>query len=407
MMLKQLRFKIVMINVGIVGFVLFLVFTAICVGSYRTSRDRLEAGLRIALQSERGEMPDVPVIGTRGEEKDRMNALPSYVSVTLDDSGIIEKASRMNVSIEDSVLQIAVDEAVSRSDECAIISDMDLIYFRQYTPDGMKLAFADTGGITGAVRDTVISSVTLFIICIAVLVCISILLSSLAVKPVERAWIQQKQFVADASHELKTPLTVILANNNIIMSHADQTVNSQRQWLEGSEEEAVRMKTLIDQMLILAKSDAEQRSVNFESVNVSELLNETALCLEPLSYDKGVTLECDIAPGVTVSSERAMLARLVQILMDNAIKYAAPGTAVTLKLTPDVPHEITVRDYGIVISEDELPYIFDRFYRADRARSEGGFGLGLAIAKQCADTIHARLSVTSSESDGTVFRIRL
>ena len=233
---------------------------------------------------------------------------------------------------------------------------------------------------------------------------ISFLLSSFAVKPVKSAWEQQKQFVADASHELKTPLTVILANNNIMMSHTNSTVKDEKQWLESTEEEAQHMKSLIDQMLFLAKSDAGETNVEMSEVDFSEIVEGTSLNFEPVAFEKGVMIDPQIDSEVTLIGNATQLNQLSHILIDNAVKYSEENSTVTIKLKKHSDGvEFSVNNFGSVISEDDLEHIFDRFYRAEKSRTTKGYGLGLSIAKKIVESTNGKLTVQSNEKDGTTF----
>ncbi|MBQ2093175.1 MAG: HAMP domain-containing histidine kinase, partial [Ruminococcus sp.] len=221
---------------------------------------------------------------------------------------------------------------------------------------------------------------------------------------VKKAWEQQKQFVADASHELKTPLTVILANNNIMMSHRDSTVKDEAQWLESTQEEAGHMKKLIDQMLYLAKSDAGTAAVQYSDVNFSEIVEGAALNFEPVAFEKEIMIDTEIEPDIVLNGNATELNQLVHILTDNAVKYADKETTVTIKLSKKNDRvEFSVNNFGNVISKEDMEHIFDRFYRAEKSRTTKGYGLGLSIAKKIVESTNGKLTVQSNEKDGTTF----
>ena len=233
---------------------------------------------------------------------------------------------------------------------------------------------------------------------------ISLVLSGFAVKPVKTAWEQQKQFVADASHELKTPLTVILANNNIMMSHGSSTVSDEKQWLESTEEEAQHMKKLIDQMLFLAKSDAGETNLEMSDVDLSEIIEGASLNFEPVAFEKGVLIETQIDSGMILRGNALQLNQLAHILIDNAVKYSSPDSVIKIRLCKKGDSvEFSVNNRGNVIGENELEHIFDRFYRAERSRTTKGYGLGLSIAQKIVQSMNGRLTSKSNEQDGTTF----
>ena len=278
------------------------------------------------------------------------------------------------------------------------------MYLKKSDMAHSKIIFADNSFISGSLRTSVIISVLMLTGAMAVIFLISLWLSGLAVKPVKRAWEQQKQFVADASHELKTPLTVILANNNIMMSHKDSTVADERQWLESTEEEANHMKKLIDNMLFLAKSDAGETKVQLSTVDFSEMAEACALNFEPVAFEKEIMIDTDIESGITLEGDATQLNQLVHILVDNAVKYADPGTTVTIRLQKHGDKvEFSVNNKGTPIPKEDIEHIFDRFYRAEKSRTTKGYGLGLSIAQNIVQSMNGRLTVQSDAENGTTF----
>ena len=237
---------------------------------------------------------------------------------------------------------------------------------------------------------------------------ISLFLARWALRPVEKSWAQQRQFVADASHELKTPLTVILANNNILLAHKHDTVESQKKWIVSTQDEAEHMRKLVDELLFLAKSDAAETHRMFTSVDLSELVWAVLLQFEPVAYEKQITLDSQVEPDIVVQGDPTMLKQLIHILLDNACKYAPPQGDVSLGLKRRQNDALLwVRNTGSAISQDDIPHIFERFYRSDKARSNaGGFGLGLAIAKSISQT-HRGQIFASSEKNAVTFTVKI
>ena len=233
-------------------------------------------------------------------------------------------------------------------------------------------------------------------------------LADVAVKPTEEAWKQQKRFIADASHDLKTPLTVIMANNDIMLSHPNSAVAEQKKWLESTKEEGEHMQALINKMLELARSESLVSTIKLENTNISELSEKTALQLEPVAYEKNVEIVSEITPNIVVKSNGEEFTRLVYILVDNAIKYAPVNSKITVRLYSTKKGVILdINNSGSVISKEELPHIFERFYRSDSARTNGGFGLGLSIAKNIVTALNGEISATSTKENGTTFTVKL
>ena len=238
----------------------------------------------------------------------------------------------------------------------------------------------------------------------------SFFLARWATKPVIRAWHQQSRFIADASHELKTPLAVILANNSILLSHPDKTISEHRQWVESTQAEAEMMETLISDLLFLAKPDSDQDSKLYGDIDLSEIVATNALQFESVAFERHIDLDSDIAEGIIVHANGSRLQRLVGTLIDNACKYANEGGRVDISLYHR-GHEavLHVSNTGNPIAPEDLPNIFDRFYRADKARSRDskGYGLGLSIAKEVAEELGGTISVTERAGFATTFTVRI
>ena len=231
-----------------------------------------------------------------------------------------------------------------------------------------------------------------------------------ALAPAEKAWEQQNRFVADASHELKTPLTVILANLDILSSHPDSTIREQRQWIRNTREEAERMRDLIQDLLFLAKSDANALPVLTAEVDMTDCAEDRALNFEAVAFENDVTLDTEIENGLKVTGSESQLKQLLTILLDNAVKYAGPKGRVLMKVFRKQDKVIvSVNNTGEPISAEDLPHIFERFYRPDksRARADGGCGLGLSIAENIVQQHNGTITCTSSREEGTTFRVEL
>ncbi len=232
-------------------------------------------------------------------------------------------------------------------------------------------------------------------------------LSRLAVAPMERAMEREKQFVTDASHDLKTPLAVILANSSILKS--DPALTGQRRWIESTEDAAKQMQQMIGQMLTLADVERPDAPLQRVPVDLSALATRAALQMEPVAYDKGVSLETELAEAVTLRADAAYLEQILAGLLENAIKYEPAGGTVCLSLSASRRHaRLAVRNAGSAIAAEDLPHIFERFYRADKSRrSSGGHGLGLAITRQMVEALGGRIEAESPPDGGTVFTVTL
>ena len=239
---------------------------------------------------------------------------------------------------------------------------------------------------------------------------LSFFLARMSLRPVEHAFSEQQRFVQDASHELKTPLTVILANLSILKSRPASSIQEEMLWIQNTETEARRMQELTERLLFLAKADAKNMPTRSEVLSLSTLVESTALPFTALAFERKLSLALDISPALSVRGDAQTLAQLLAILLDNALKYAAPGTEVTVRLCRQKKHALlSVHNNGELIPADALPRLFDRFFRVDksRARAAGGYGLGLSIAKTIANAHGGDIRADSTAEHGTVFTVTL
>jgi heavy metal sensor kinase len=223
----------------------------------------------------------------------------------------------------------------------------------------------------------------------------------------ERSFVAVQHFSADAAHELRTPLT-ILKGELEVASRAPQSEEEYRRVLTSCLEEVDRLSALVEDLLFLARSDSGHVSLPQTPVNLAEVLNDITSALSALAEEAGVT--CTIAPALPawVRGSEPLLFRLVFNLGENAIKYTPAGGAMTISLKTDETWiSLEVSDTGPGIAPEEQERIFDRFYRGDRARSRGGAGLGLALARSIALVHNGQIGVASTLGQGSCFRVSL
>lgn len=225
---------------------------------------------------------------------------------------------------------------------------------------------------------------------------ISVSLARMALAPVEESWKKQKQFVADASHELKTPLSVIMANTDIIMSHRDESVESQMKWLENTRSESQRMADLVADLLFLAKND-DGLKVQLEDVNLSDCVSSIVLGYDAVFYENKKAFTYDIAPDLHVTGNVKQLKQLATILLDNANKYSKDIGNIKLTLSSSGKNAVlAVQNDSEQLTDEQLQHLFDRFYTVDPSRNKnnGGNGLGLSIAKTICENHEGTIKVT-------------
>ncbi len=217
------------------------------------------------------------------------------------------------------------------------------------------------------------------------------------------------QFTADASHELRTPVSIMRTTAEVTLARP-RSAPEYAKALEQILAESERTTALIEDLMLLARSDAREEEAHMEVVNLAELSREACEDARRMAGSEGAALQVTGDRSCEVRGDHDSLRRLALILIDNAIKYSRPGGEVEVRVgSRERMGVLEVRDRGIGIGADDLPHIFERFYRVakDRSRRVDGFGLGLSIAQTIAARNGGRIEVESSEGEGSVFRVVL
>jgi len=235
----------------------------------------------------------------------------------------------------------------------------------------------------------------------------SLILSKAAIRPIQAAWQKQLDFTADASHELRTPITVIQTNLDLVMDNRDETVESQMKWLENIETENKRMAKLVEDLLTLSRADTDQQMLEKETFMIDEAISEAATPFEPIANEKNIKLNIYANNQTAFFGDRKRMKQLMVILLDNALNYTDSGAVTVALAKGEKEITVTVSDTGHGIEAEYIGKIFDRFYRVAKTRSlnQEGSGLGLSIAKWIVQEHGGVIQVTSTPGSGTVFTV--
>ncbi|MEG0919553.1 MAG: HAMP domain-containing sensor histidine kinase [Bacilli bacterium] len=403
-MLKKLQYKIIAINMTLVGVVLIVVFVISGISNYNFQKGLIDKTLDITLKRPSIEMKE-PI----NKREKNGNVLSSLI---LFDQGT------KTISIEENGLQLneetvssTVNTIVKDKSNYGYIIDEELYYAKISNGETIKIAIVSGTHLKDNVLDSISISILLFFIAMVGIFLISIQLSKMAIKPIKTTFEKQNNFVADASHELKTPLTVIIANNNIIKNNMDKPVFSQEQWINSTYYEACHMKKLIDELLFLAKVE-DREKCDIETINISDLLLGEIIRIEATVYDKNKYIDNNINENIHIKGNSTQIVQLIKILMDNSIKYAYENSTITVELYQEGKYiYMNINNKGEVIPKDSLSLIFDRFYRVDKARTGEpgvtGYGLGLSIAKAIVDNHNGSIKAISDQLNGTTMVVKL
>ena len=366
-MISRLRKKIIAINVISVCIV-FVVAMAIVfsMGYARINDERI---IRLIGVVEQENVNDVEISQLKG-----------IVVVEYSDEQEFVTMRGEDVKLTDEEISAVVEKVILK-DKTEGWLNSRLLYAKRTVNGITRIALYDgDSNVKGVVMYVMYMLIALIVGSISYLV-ISYVLARIALTPVEESWNKQKQFLADASHELKTPLSVIMANTEIIASHGDETVDSQRKWIENTRLESERMAGLVNDLLFLAKND-DGLKAQMETVNLSECVETIVLSHEAVLYESGKSFNYRIAPDLTVLGNDGQLKQLTAILLDNANKYSTGSGNILLAVeTVGKNAQITVSNDCNALTQEQLKHLFDRFYTVDQSRSNSGNGLGLSIAQ--------------------------
>ena len=320
--------------------------------------------------------------------------------------------------VSPAVLEVALKDGSATVENTSADGETQRIYVLPAEDSDGSQVFLQIGRSIEAELDTLEELRTILLAVVALSVAPAMvggyMLSGRVLRPIKTAVDSQRTFIADASHELKTPIAVVRTNAELLERHIASpkgVSEADRESVADIISETERLGRMVDQMLTLAQADAGRVTMAIDDdVALDELMDEVGRSMNALADSHGVTLRTAASPHIEVLGDRERLRELLVILVDNAIKYTLSGGQIELSLRRKGRNgTISVTDTGQGIPADSLAHIFDRFYRVDKARSrdEGGTGLGLAIAKHIVDAHSGTIGITSTVGVGTTVTVEL
>ena len=304
-MLKKLKIRLILHNILILGIVFALLFAAFSLFVYIREEIEITNALKENIMSAAGNFGGMGSIPNPDEK-----IYDVSITVLVSPKGEIIYSNKTDTDMQS--IKDAIRYAMEWDSDRGIYFDQNLSFLRQSTTKGIIISFLSREHINARLKENLVQGALTGLVFMLVFSFISIRLASMALAPVEKAWEQQKQFLADASHDLKTPLTVILANNNIISSHRDQTVESQMKWIESTNEEAGRMSDLVNKMLELAKGEEAKEELKIGEVNLSEVVENSILQFEVVAFEKDVSIESGIQPNIIAKTHSPTFSKVLE-----------------------------------------------------------------------------------------------
>lgn len=405
-MFRSVRIKLTIINISVVGIILLIFFS----GIYLMMKQDLMRQSEQVMHAVAGESRFRPPKRFPNLVRNWANCFYIHIGI---DGHILDTSA--NIPITEEEQAALLKDALSQS------QGKGKVRYSQETYRFQKSVFSENQDEITIVfmnieqeRETLARLKTILIMIglagIIVVFVSSLFLAGRALIPIKKSWDRQKSFVADASHELRSPLAVIETNLELVLGNGEETVESQKKWLGNILTENRRMSKLVSDLLFLARADSNQQMFEKRFFPLEDVLMEAVLSLQPLASKKSIVLEADIKPACEFFGDEARIKQLIVILVDNAIKYTQQNGLVQVSLNlHESQIEIIVADNGEGIAKEHLDKIFERFYRVDKARSResGGTGLGLSIADWIVKGHHGTITVASTPGKGTTFKVSL
>ena len=396
-MIKRLRRKFVAITAVLLTVVLVVIVCCI----YHFTRMGLEERSMAALQSAGAELGPPDRHGKPG----KLATSPCFL-LEISPDGKLKAVGPDYYDLDDrDTLLALLEEAEEMDTQSGLLEQRQLRFLRLDNGPGVCYAFMDISGELDTLARLNATCVIILVAGVLGFFGISVLLARWAVRPVEQAWEQQRQFVADASHELKTPLTVILTNAELLRSN-EYDERSKLRFADSILTMSLQMRGLVEELLDQARVDNGLSNAEKTRIDYSKLVSDAVLPFEPVYFEAGRELRSTVQPGITVTGSADHLRRVVDILLDNGCKYSSPGSVIELRLERQGRGSclLSVSSPGEAMSEQQCLDIFKRFYRANQARTMNrSYGLGLSIAQGIVQQHRGRIWAQSRDGINTFY----
>ena len=410
-MFKQLRNKFLILNLVIISVMMFIAFTSIYLITYNDVQK--DIGIELHKISEFNRKPKE---GPKEPISNFDNTMPPperslSFSLTIDNSGNIKDFFSL-FDINKDFYETAKDKALSKKLDSGRfkLDDNYWAFIIKPSIGGYKIVFLDITSRQAILTNLIYTFLAVALIMLIVIFFISKFFANRSIKPIKEAFEKQKQFIADASHELKTPLAVINTNIDVLLANGEDTINNQSKWLHYIKSEVERTSKLTSDLLYLTQVDYSEVKMIFSTFNLSQTVESVLLTMEALIFENNISFNYDIEENIMLHGNIEQIKQVVMILLDNAIKYTNPKGRVIVSLKKHNNNIVlSLTNTGKGIEEEYLNKIFDRFYRVDKSRSRnsGGYGLGLSIAKAIVEQHGGKIFAKSILNESSTFIVEL
>ena len=373
-MIKRLRAVFITVTMILVAVMLVSIFLVVLQSTYANlSRNNLEILQELDRESFRAPWPDFP------------EPLPKNCFIlTVHVDGSIQITAGYDAVPSPHLQRQILEQARKTNERTGILRDFHLKFYQLDDPENMSYAFLDVTNENNTLRALIWNCSIIGVITLLLCFPICWMLARAITKPVAESITHQRQFLADASHELKTPLTVILTNAELLQSN-DFTEVEKLRFADTIHDVAQQMRGLVEDMLHLARMEHASKIEYTSQVSLSDLAEECGMLYDTVYFESGRELHCVVDPDLWIWGNESRLRQMIDTLLDNGNKYSSPGSRVTLRLDRQHGNHclLQISSRGKTLTPQECKDIFKRFYRVDAARTNSGsYGLGLPIAQQ-------------------------
>ena len=400
--MKKLKIKVFWVIFSLLTTFTFIIFTTSTIRTYIDRQKNISDMLtKIPIQFDNKKPEFNPSKNVPKNEERRIFLDFNIYTIILDDEGnykeLINHTFDEKVN-EKQIKKVANSIIKSHKENLYIGNLYTTKYSYNFTPNN-TLIIMDNSKVNKVLIKDLFSNILLFLLCEVVILIITYLITKWIITPVKESFEKQKTFVADASHELKTPLAVMIASSDAYFNDKDE------KWVKNIKNEAVRMTKLVTELLDLAKT--EEIDIMMKENNLSEIVESSILTFESLFYENKIELKYDITKDINMLCNENLIVELISILVDNAIKHTDNKGKVLVNLYKNNKQIILeVKNKGLPIKKEDEEKIFERFYKVDssRNRNSNNYGLGLAIAKNIVERHNGKISAYSSNGY-TTFKV--
>ena len=402
-MIRRMQAKLILVSMLSLLLVLAVILGCVNALNYHSLVQEADAVLKLLAEND-GRLPKFDEIRGEAYSSPEVPYEWRYFSVLLQDDGRVLAADTGQIAAVDQQSAVSFAQDVLQSQKARGFLG-DYRYLAEQQEDGMRVSFLDCGRRLVTCRDFLLTSLWISLLGFAAVFLLVCLLSSRIIRPVADSYEKQKRFITDAGHEIKTPLAIIDADAELIAMDAGDS-----EWLRDIQSQVKRLTRLTGDLIYLARMEEADSPPEKLAFALSDLVEELAGSFRALALQQGKHFTSQVQPGISLRGDEKSIIQLVSILLDNAVKYADAGGEICISLDRQ-GHTVHLTVYNTAesIAQDDLPHLFDRFYRTDRSRNSrtGGYGLGLSIASAVVSAHKGKITATSKDGRSLTMAVTL